>query len=113
MFWNDLKTKEQLSDLISKSATAPQVIFKYSSRCSISDVVRNRLEKKQEESEIEFHFLDLIRYRSLSNEIAEQFAIRHESPQVLVIRDGKCVYDESHLSVNMDDIIKQAGSTAA
>lgn len=106
MLWNDLTTDEQLNQLVERSHQSPQVIFKYSSRCSISDVVRNRLEKKADLSDLDFHFLDLIRYRGLSNEIAERFKVRHESPQVLLIKDGKCIYDESHLSVTMEDIVK-------
>lgn len=108
MFWQDLKTNEDLEKLIKDSADAPQVIFKYSSRCSISDVVRNRLEKKGGSAEIVFHFLDLIKYRGLSNAIAERFEVQHESPQVLLIKQGKCVYDESHLSVNMEELVKQS-----
>lgn len=107
MNWNDLNTTEQLKKLIHDSEVSPQVIFKYSSRCSISDVVRNRLEKTKADG-INFHFLDLIRYRALSNEIAEKFGVEHESPQILLIRNGQCVYDESHLSVNMSDIVKHA-----
>lgn len=107
MNWQELKTSEHLDKLIHESEQVPQVIFKYSSRCSISDVVRNRLEKTNPDS-INFHFLDLIRYRSLSNEIAEKFGVEHESPQILLIKNGQCVYDESHLSVNMGDIVKHA-----
>jgi len=108
MKWQDLKTELELDQLIRDSATIPQVIFKYSSRCSISDVARNRLEREAVAGEIIFHFLDLIRYRTLSNEIEKRFGIRHESPQVLLIRNGKCIYDESHLSVNMKDILQHS-----
>lgn len=107
MKWQDLNTSEHLDKLIEDSENSPQLIFKYSSRCSISDVVRNRLEKNMKPG-ITYHFLDLIRYRGLSNEIAEKFDVTHESPQVLLIKNRQCIYDDSHLSVNMEDIVKHA-----
>ena len=59
---------------------------------------------------IDFYFLDLIQYRNLSNDIAERFAVYHESPQVLLIRQGECVYDQSHNGITMEDIAEQAFS---
>ena len=108
MVWHPLTKIEQLQEIIDKSANTPQVIYKHSTRCSISQVVKSRLEKEQAPPEIDFHFLDLIAYRSVSNAIAEQFEVHHESPQILVIRNGACVYDDSHMAINMDDIAEQA-----
>ena len=108
MTWHPLTHIEQLPELLAKSANTPPMLYKHSTRCSISQVGKNRLEKEQAPSEIDFHFLDLIAYRSVSNAIAEQFDVHHESPQVLVIRNGACVYDDSHMAINMDDIAEQA-----
>ncbi len=108
MQWIQLTSEDQLSDLISKSETKPQVIFKHSTRCSISSVAMQRLQKAKQPSEVDFYFLDLIAYRSLSNLVAQKFDVQHESPQVLVIRNGQCVYDESHLGISMDEILDQA-----
>jgi len=105
MHWIHLTDEEQLKQIISKSQLRPQVIFKHSTRCSISSVALQRLQKTNQPSDIDFYFLDLIAYRGLSNRIAEVFNVHHESPQVLVIKDGTCAYDESHLSISMDDII--------
>ncbi len=58
----------------------------------------------------DFHYLDLINYRSLSNKIAETFGVNHESPQVLIIKDGTCVFDESHMGISMADIADQVMS---
>lgn len=91
----------------------PVVIFKHSTRCSISSMAKNRMERDNEPEGIAFYYLDLIRYRGLSNKIAEVFGVYHESPQVLVIRDGKCVYDESHGSISMDEIAAQAKAGTA
>lgn len=104
MNWIKLTNEDQLQHIIEKSAHTPQVIFKYSSRCSISEVARTRLEKKQAPSEVDFYFLDILNYRSLSNRIAEEFDVQHESPQVLLIKNAQCIYDESHLGIRMDEI---------
>jgi bacillithiol system protein YtxJ len=108
MQWIQLTSEDQLSEIISKSESKPQVIFKHSTRCSISAVAMQRLQKSDQPSGVDFYFLDLIAYRSLSNLVAKKFGVHHESPQVLVIKNGQCIYDESHLSISMDEIIDQA-----
>lgn len=92
-----------------KSAERPQVIFKHSIRCGISAVAKSRLDKAQPSGNIDFYFLDLINHRSLSHKVAEVFNVYHESPQVLLIKNGKCVYDESHLGITMAEIVEHAG----
>ena len=108
MHWIHLTDEEQLKQVISKSQSRPQVIFKHSTRCSISAVALQRLQKEEQPSDIDFYFLDLLSYRNLSNRISEIFKVHHESPQVLLIRDGDCVYDESHLSISMVEIVESA-----
>lgn len=105
MHWIHLTDEEQLKQIISKSQNRPQVIFKHSTRCSISSVALQRLQKVEQPADIDFYFLDLLAFRSLSNKISEAFRVHHESPQVLVVRDGNCIYNESHLSISMDEII--------
>lgn len=107
MKWIELTELEMLDEIIKKSAETPQLIFKYSSRCSLSDMIRERLERKSAPGGIDFYFLDLIRYRGISNHVAERFKVRHESPQVLLIKNGECVYEESHTAIRMDEIIAQ------
>jgi bacillithiol system protein YtxJ len=105
MHWIHLTDDEQLKQIISKSQIRPQVIFKHSTRCSISAVALQRLQKVAQPTDVDFYFLDLLSYRSLSNRIAEVFSVAHESPQILVIRDGGCVYAESHMGISMSDIL--------
>jgi len=108
MDWKVLSDVAELEEIISRSAVRPQVIFKHSIRCSISSVAKSRLDRSDSPSNVDFYYLDLINYRVISNKIAEVFMIDHESPQVLVIRNGECVYDESHMGINMQDILKMA-----
>jgi bacillithiol system protein YtxJ len=105
MEWKMLEEERQLLDIIRQSEERTQVIFKHSTRCSISAVAKSRLDRSTAPPEIDFYFLDLIRYRDISNKISETFMVHHESPQVLVIRNGNCVYDESHMGINFNEIL--------
>jgi bacillithiol system protein YtxJ len=108
MEWIQLTSEEQLNHIINISTQRTQVIFKHSTRCSISSVAWKRVQKNDVQKDIDFYFLDLITYRSLSNKIAETFQVHHESPQILIIKDGECTFVESHLSISIDDILEQA-----
>ena len=104
MNWIKLENPDQLSAIINQSHTSPQVIFKHSTRCSISSMAKSRLERSKAPENIHFHYLDLIKYRRISNQVASDFKVYHESPQVLVIQNGECIYDESHSGIEMDEI---------
>ena len=108
MNWINLTNPQQLNEIREKSAEVPQVIFKHSTRCSISSMAKSRLEREKQPQGVDFYYLDLIAYRDLSAKVAEDFDVWHESPQVLVIKNGKCIYDESHSGIRMDDILRQA-----
>lgn len=108
MSWITLSSEEQLEAINQKSFEKPQLIFKHSTRCSISSVIKNRLYKNELPGNIDFYYLDLVANRAVSNKIADQYHITHESPQVLLIKDGKCIFDESHSAIYMEDIIEKA-----
>lgn len=107
MTWNDLLSSRQLDDIISLSHQRPQVIFKHSTRCSISNTAWNRLKKAENLEGADLYYLDLLAHRPLSSQIAETLDVHHESPQVLVIKNGKCVYDESHLGITPGELQEQ------
>ncbi len=110
MNWISLNQESQLGEIKEQSKTKPQLIFKHSTRCSISSVAKNRLERSAVPDNIDFYFLDLIKDRAISNKVAEEFDVFHESPQVLLIKNGECVYDESHSGISMDEIGEQAAA---
>ena len=107
MQWNHLTEDAQLNKIILNSQDKPQVIFKHSTRCSISSVALNRFKNIGDPLLIDFHLLDLIAFRSLSNKIAETFQIQHESPQILMIIKGDCIYEETHLAISPDELFEQ------
>ncbi|MEK6780806.1 MAG: bacillithiol system redox-active protein YtxJ [Bacteroidota bacterium] len=103
MKWNELKDVNQLGGLIEESQKQPILIFKHSTSCSISNTALSRLERNWNENEmkdVKPYFLDLLSYRSISNKIAGQFFVEHESPQVLLIQHGQSVYNCSHLDID-------------
>ncbi len=105
MDWKVLRDELDLEEIIKRSVTRPQVIFKHSTRCSISSVAKSRLDRATQPGNTDFYCLDLINFRALSDKVAEVFNVYHESPQVLVIKNGECVYDESHMGITMDEIL--------
>ena len=107
MNWITLTTTEQLNQLIQLSANKPQLIFKHSTRCSISVMAKNRIDREDTLASVDFYYLDLLQYRDLSNSIAEVFSVIHQSPQVLLIKNGECVYEETHNAIDMDEIRTQ------
>jgi bacillithiol system protein YtxJ len=108
MTWIPLTDNDKIDVIKEASFEKPQLIFKHSTRCSISSMAKNRLDRSEQPEGITFHYLDLINHRSISNNIAEIFNVAHESPQVLLIKNGECVYDESHSGISMDEITEQA-----
>lgn len=110
MNWNYLERPEQLNDIVTESADNTVLIFKHSTRCNISRATLDRLERNWKDAEVpnvKPYFLDLLSHRNISNAIAEQFHVEHESPQVLIIRNGKSVYDNSHYGIDFNEIRKQ------
>ena len=104
MNWIQLTSAQQLEEIKEKSNTKPQVIFKHSTRCSVSSMAKNRLERKAFPEQADFYYLDLIANRQVSSQIERDFSVYHESPQILVIKNGMCVYDESHSGISMEEI---------
>ena len=109
MKWSELSSVDQIDQIRRESIENPILIFKYSSRCSLSRMALDRLERNWQETEmtgIKSYFLDLITYREISNRIAHEFDVEHESPQVLIIENEKSIYDQSHMGIDYQQIRK-------
>jgi bacillithiol system protein YtxJ len=104
MNWTSITTLAQLDVISERSYSTPVLIFKHSTRCQISSMVLNRLEREEAPEGVDLYFLDLIANRLISNAIAEKYSVAHESPQVLLIKNGECFYDESHNAITMQEI---------
>jgi bacillithiol system protein YtxJ len=107
MKWNKLSDLQQLNELLQASENTPIMIFKHSTRCSISRTALDRLERNWKESEvghIKPYFLDLISYRDVSNAVQDTLAVEHESPQLIVIAKGKVIYLKSHFDIDYNHL---------
>ena len=109
MNWIDLTSESQLGAIVEQSHLKPVVLFKHSTRCSISVTAKSRLERAWDfaDGELDAYYLDLLNFRSISNKIADDFAVHHESPQLLLIRNGECTYVEAHLGISVADLKTQ------
>lgn len=110
MDWKSLTTLEQLPQIKEDSNKYPVIIYKHSARCGISSVALDRLERAWRPEEIQpadAYFLDLLRHRDVSQAVAQTFSVHHESPQILLINEGKCVYNASHMTISYSALKKQ------
>ena len=104
MKWIPLKIEAQLDEI--KSNEGYSLILKHSTRCSISAMAKRNFELSWDElpSDARCYFLDLLNFRSLSSKIAEDFKIAHQSPQLLLIKDGECILELSHSDISVDEV---------
>jgi len=99
--WIPLIFMGQLDEIVSLSDEKPVVLFKHSTRCSISRMALKQFENEFDlEDKVDAYFLDLLEYRDISNEITCRFNVYHQSPQLLLIKEGKSVYDVSHSDID-------------
>lgn len=107
--WIALKDLTELATINEKSNTKSQIIFKHSTRCSISMMAKSRMEKGLEtiSKKADVYYLDLLNYRNISNQIAELWEVEHESPQIIVIKNGKVIYFSSHHMIQPDEVLNQ------
>lgn len=102
--WITLTDLGQLNEIIDLSHEKPVLIFKHSTRCSISRFALKQFENEYDlDGKITLYFLDLLNHRDISNEIASHFEVEHQSPQVLLIKEGKCIFNAAHSLIDVQD----------
>jgi bacillithiol system protein YtxJ len=112
MNWTPLNTISQLDDIDALSKQQAVLIYKHSTRCHICTTALGRLERKwdaADDATLKPYFLDLLKYREVSDAISQRYGVEHQSPQVLVIRNGKCVYSKTHMEISYDELMTAAG----
>ncbi|MFT3795990.1 bacillithiol system redox-active protein YtxJ [Flavobacterium sp.] len=103
--WNSLHNISQLQEIMKDSSQKPAIIFKHSTRCGISRMTLRRFEQEFGlQDKVTPYFLDLLAHRDVSDAISQQFYVQHQSPQLLLIVDGKCVYNESHEGIDAAEL---------
>lgn len=114
MLWHELTNISELQEIVNLSKEnniSAILLFKHSTRCSISSMALNRLESKwKDDDKIPAYYLDLLNHRNISNEIENLFSVEHASPQVLLIKNGTCMYHNSHNGISAAAILEAATS---
>ncbi|MFM7022479.1 MAG: bacillithiol system redox-active protein YtxJ [Flavobacteriales bacterium] len=106
-WWKFFTNADQLNELIEASTRKPVLIYKHSSRCSTSLMAKRIIEQEYEgeiTDKLIIYFLDILEYRNISNDVELRFGVQHESPQILLIKDGKCVFHASHEDCSLEKI---------
>ncbi len=113
--WNELSELEQLNSIAKESFSKPVMLFKHSTRCAISSMAKSRLERGWDINgeELKTYYLDLLSYRGVSNEIASKFGVEHQSPQVILLVNGKVTYHSSHGAIDPSEIKRQLDKNKA
>lgn len=105
-YWFELQSLAQFEELTKKSGEQPIVIFKHSTRCSISHFVHRRLAANWnfQSDELAFYYLDLIAHRDISNAVADHTGVKHESPQLILLYNNRTLYHASHDAINLEQM---------
>lgn len=101
MKWKDLNSLNDLDKAIKDSYNKPVALFKHSTRCSVSLMAKKSVERFWD-LDIDAYYLDLLAHRDISNKIAEALDVHHQSPQMILVKDGQVLYHASHESINID-----------
>lgn len=113
MKWEEITSLEQLEKIKEYSEKQPVIIYKHSTRCGISSLAIDRLKRAwnaEEMRSVQTYFLNLINYREISQAIADTFGVAHESPQLLLIKNGKCAFHASHMAISYQALKNQLGA---
>lgn len=107
--WKSLEQVDALDAITERSFAKPQVLFKHSTRCSISTMALNRLMRLNPDfyQQADFYYLDLIAHRDVSAAIAERYHVHHESPQLIILKQGDATYDASHMEITVDELLSE------
>lgn len=106
--WITMDSLQQINEIADNSEGQSVLIFKHSTRCSVSRMALKQFENEfKGAQDIDCYFLDLIKYRAISDEIAHKFSVTHQSPQVLIIKSGTCTYNVSHSDIVAASIIEK------
>ncbi len=105
--WLPLTQAEQLHALVQESHEHPVIIFKHSTTCSISAAAKSKIERQWPDNSLPadtaIYYLDLLRFRPISGQIASELGVEHQSPQLLLLQDGEVRYHASHMSIRLSE----------
>ena len=107
MEWPQLASSEDVDKAIQTSHERPQVVLKHSTRCGVSSMAKGRLERSMPEVDlqnVDYHLVDVVGNRPVSDYLAKAVNVHHESPQLLVLQNGECVLDATHFDIDLREV---------
>jgi bacillithiol system protein YtxJ len=108
--WQDLENVEEYRDAVNKSFEKPVLFFKHSTTCFISKAVKKNLEKQinksQDKDKVDLYYLDLLFFRPISNLMANDLNVSHQSPQVILVKNGEVKYNASHENIDFQNVLE-------
>ncbi|XOV66285.1 MAG: bacillithiol system redox-active protein YtxJ [Fluviicola sp.] len=106
--WTDLTSVDQLHEVLESAENKPVLLFKHSTRCSISSMAMNSFEGQwsTDNERCDLYFVDLLRHRDVSNAIAEELNVMHQSPQAILFDGSNVLYHASHSGIDARAIEK-------
>lgn len=107
--WSKVLTVSDIDNILKASFDKPQLLFKHSTSCGTSFYALNVIEEEEEmlASAYNCHYLDLLAFRNISNLVAEKWNVKHASPQVILLKNGKVIYTASHSAIQANKILEQ------
>ncbi|HIP31651.1 MAG TPA: bacillithiol system redox-active protein YtxJ [Crocinitomicaceae bacterium] len=110
--WEQVTSVEQINEILRNVGETPVLLFKHSTRCSISSMALNGFERNwNNEVDCKLYFIDLLKHRDVSNEIATLTGVIHQSPQCIVVKGSEIVYDATHTAIDakrIESILKKS-----
>ena len=106
MKWRTITTEEDIEEMMRQSQSTACLVYKHSTRCTMSEMMKYILEEEWDFGETELipYYLDILAHKKLAAKIADDFQVYHQSPQVLLIQEGECTFDEDHKAISVDEI---------
>lgn len=113
--WRGIHSGSDWENVLADSFTAPVLVFKHSSRCGISHMALERLDNQWPSHPLEInpYLLDLLANREVSNRIATELGVLHQSPQIILIHAGICVFTTSHNAISAPIIVRAVDQLSA
>ena len=107
MQWHSIQSPDEVDVVQQRSHDKPQVILKHSTRCNISAMSKARLERAYTDAAdtLDWHLLLVVEDRPASNHAAEVFSVYHQSPQLMLIVNGECIFEETHGEIALQDTL--------
>src|SRR5262245_54157320 len=111
MHWIHLTDEDQLQKIVVRSQEKPQIVFKYSSCCPLSETIFQGLQKNRCPQQVDFHFLDLTDHADIAEKVSSIFQVSDLAPQILIIKDGECIFSESDAEICLEQIMEHVTAT--